>query len=169
MDTSNRTEWRTLLRRAAMWDLAVLFLTTVHHVYGAYRYHTLWRLHVAFVSGAAAAALVAAVLVVQRSTRARAATVAFGVFAGITILLPVIGIGLFEGGYNHALKNALYFGGASPALMRQLFPPPAYEMPGDAFFEITGVLQVVPAMLAGWHVYRVARSRSAVGDMSPAI
>jgi hypothetical protein len=32
--------------------------------------------------------------------------------------------------------------------MTRLFPPPTYELPNDAFFEITGILQVVPAALA---------------------
>jgi hypothetical protein len=43
----------------------------------------------------------------------------------------------------------------------RLFPPPKYELPNDAFFEITGVLQVVPAALAAAKLYRLARSRRA--------
>jgi hypothetical protein len=43
----------------------------------------------------------------------------------------------------------------APAVMVRLFPPPTYEMPNDAFFEITGMLQVVPAALAAWDVYRM--------------
>jgi hypothetical protein len=59
------------------------------------------------------------------------------------------------------LKNALYFGGAPLSLMTQMFPPPAYELPSNAFFEITGMLQVVPASLAGWSLYRLIRLRRA--------
>jgi hypothetical protein len=58
------------------------------------------------------------------------------------------------------LKNALYFGGASPDLMNYLFPPPAYELPSDAFFEISGVMQVVPSSLAAWSLYRVRQYRA---------
>lgn len=45
-------------------------------------------------------------------------------------------IGAFEGLYHHVVKNVLYFGGASPALLAPLFPLPTYEMPNDAFFDI---------------------------------
>jgi len=66
-------------------------------------------------------------------------------------------IGTFEGLYNHVVKNLLYFGGAPSALMLRLFPAPTYEMPNDVFFEITGVLQVVPAALAAWYLYRMTQ------------
>jgi hypothetical protein len=58
--------------------------------------------------------------------------------------VPSIGlIGAYEGIYNHILKNILYYGGAEPHVLSALFPPPKYEMPNDAGFEITGVLQGV--------------------------
>jgi hypothetical protein len=66
-------------------------------------------------------------------------------FSGATLLFPVAGVGFFEGAYNHVAKNVLYFAGASEQLLVKLFPPPAYELPNDWFFELTGVLQVLPA------------------------
>ena len=82
-----------------------------------------------------------------------------GVFVLGTLGIPILMIGMFEGLYNHVVKNLLYFGGASTGLTR-VFPPPTYEMPNDVFFEITGVLQVVPATLAAWYLSRVTqRSR----------
>ena len=38
--------------------------------------------------------------------------------------------------------------------MRRLFPPPTYEMPNNAFFEVTGVLQIVPGIAIGYCLYR---------------
>lgn len=32
--------------------------------------------------------------------------------------------------------------------MTSLFPPPTYEMPNNLIFEITGILQVLPAVVA---------------------
>ena len=32
--------------------------------------------------------------------------------------------------------------------MNRLFPPPTYEMPSDVFFEVTGVLQFLAAVVA---------------------
>ena len=91
------------------------------------------------------AALTAAGLAASHRVRVRrpgttSGEVAFWVFAAVMLVIPVGIIGLFEGGYNHAVKDALYFAGASEGLMRRLFPPPTYEMPDDAFFEITGAL-----------------------------
>ena len=57
-----------LLSRASWSALAVLLLTTVHHVYGAVVYHTPWRLHVGFVSVFAAAAIVLSQQVLRRGS-----------------------------------------------------------------------------------------------------
>jgi hypothetical protein len=67
--------------------------------------------------------------------------------------------GLFEGLYNHVVKDVLYFGGATTGLMMRLFPPPTYEMPNDMFFELTGILQVVPAAFAAWYLHRMMNRR----------
>jgi hypothetical protein len=68
-------------------------------------------------------------------------------------------IGFFEGGYNHVLKDALYFGGASRELMQTLFPAPAYELPHSVLFEVTGVAQLMPAVLGARHLYKLASER----------
>ena len=54
----------------------------------------------------------------------------------VTRLIPVLGIGTYEGGYNHGLKDALYFSGATAELMNRLFPAPTYEMPNDSFLRL---------------------------------
>ena len=136
-------------RRTLVDGLAVLILTTVHHVYGAYIYDTPWRNHVAHVAGLGAAALLGACVVFKRRAGTPVGEVALGILVLVTLVLPVIGIGLFEGGYNHALKNALYFAGTSPATMRRFFPPPTYELPSDVFFEVTGV-RIAAVGRAAW-------------------
>jgi hypothetical protein len=72
--------------------------------------------------------------------------------AGVTLVVPVLLFGAFEGVYNHAVKNILFLAGASIETMHRLFPPPTYELPSDLFFEATGVLQIVPAMAAGYYL-----------------
>lgn len=156
---TNSNPSQPLLSRTTWSALAALMLTTVHHVYGAYVYDTPWRLHAAHVSALVAVAIAGSRLVLRRSRGNLTGRIAFGVFALLTLVVPVLLIGIFEGAYNHVLKNALYFAGASPALMGRLFPPPTYELPNDAFFEITGVLQVVPTALAAWYLYRATHQR----------
>ena len=159
--------FQELSSRVASFAFAVLLLTTVHHVYGAYVYHTPWRLHAAFVSGFAAAAIMGSLLVLRRQTSEVTRRIAFRLFAAVTLAIPVLLIGLFEGGYNHVLKDALYFSGAPLSLMTRLFPAPTYEMPNNVFFEVTGVMQLVPGMLTAWFLYRLLRLRLDAATSSP--
>lgn len=139
------------LNRLASSAFGVLLLTSVHHAYGAYVYGTPWRLHVVIVSVLIAAAIAACLRVLRQKMGTR--TLAVGLFTAIIFLFPVLAIGLFEGGYNHALKDALYFGGASQGLLQRLFPAPTYEMPNDAFFEVTGAVQLIAGIVTWRHLY----------------
>jgi hypothetical protein len=148
-----------LSRRVGGMALGVLLLTSVHHAYGAWIYDTPWRLHVVLVAGLVAAVLLVSRLVVHWNPNAVSGKIAFWVFAAAVLGFPVVLIGLFEGGYNHFLKNALYFAGASPVVMSRLCPPPTYELLNDLFFEVTGVLQLVLGVVTGYDLYALIRSR----------
>jgi peroxiredoxin len=143
--------------------VATLVLTSVHHVYGAFAYATPWRLH---VLGLTVPAMLVIALSKQRVVRPPTNAVARWAFILTTLAVPILGIGLFEGFYNHLVKDALFFCGAPRALMTRFFPPPTYEMPNDAFFEVTGVAQVVAGALTAWHLYRFADSRAQLRDRS---
>ncbi|HYT88197.1 MAG TPA: hypothetical protein VEL76_05720, partial [Gemmataceae bacterium] len=144
---------------AARYALIGLLLTSVHHAYGAYIYATPWRYHAVLISGATALVILGSLARLRARPSNRSGTLALWVFVLTTLVVPVLAFGVFEGFYNHLVKNVLYFGGLSTTQMARLFPPPTYEMPNDAFFEITGILQVVPAALAAWQLYRVVRRR----------
>jgi hypothetical protein len=161
-----RTNFIRTGARVVQASLAALFLTAVHHVYGAYVYGTPWRTHVAFVSVVAAAALVGSFAVLRRPPGTVAGEIALSILAVVTLAIPVVGIGLFEGAYNHALKNALYFGGASLQTLSRLFPPPAYELPNDVFFEVTGVLQLFLGVAAGRRLYQLLAARRRIRRVS---
>jgi peroxiredoxin len=137
--------------RLARGAYAVLALTTLHHAYGAIRYQTPFRLHIVVVAAVVAGLIfTAGWLFARRQTLPRLVGL-----AATTLPFPVAGIGIFEGGYNHAAKNALYFAGAPERLLLTLFPPPTYELPNDPFFELTGVLQLVPAALTAYAFVRL--------------
>ena len=136
---------------------AIFAVTTIHHLYGASIYHTPWRIHAAIISGLATAVIGASVSLLRGHLDDALGAAASCVFVVATFLVPFLGFGVFEGGYNHLLKVALYFGHASPSLMKSLFPPPTYEMPNDAFFEITGVLQVIPGFITCYYLCRFVR------------
>jgi hypothetical protein len=126
----------------------VYVLTIIHHVYGAIAFSTPWRHHAAFLGlGGIAATLLAmwGALRPRSPVVRQAATV---LLLMLTLILGVALIGVFEGGYNHLVKLVLFFGGASADTMTRLFPPPTYELPSDVFFEVTGVLQFIAAIVA---------------------
>jgi hypothetical protein len=169
---ANRSPDRPAL--AGAW--ATLLLTAAHHVYGGIVYHTPWRLHGAAVALALGPALHALASTGERAESGKARAAARWAFASLVLLVPILSVGAFEGAYNHVLKNVLYFGGARPELLVRMFPPPTYELPSDAAFEISGCAQVLTAAwtaVAWWRYVRVsgrdvslARS-GAAGQQSP--
>ena len=137
--------------------LAILLLTSVHHVWGAYVFDTPFRLHIVFVAIPAAAAIIGVLYLAATRTGA-IGTMARWTAIAATALLPIALIGIYEGGYNHILKNLEYFlAGADAARAR--FPSPTYEMPSDLFFEASGALQFPAAMLASRELLRLIRAR----------
>ena len=140
--------------KALWWAIASMALTTVHHLYGAIIYHTPWRHHAALVATGTVLLSVASFRVHRSMASRRAGKIAFWIFVILSMLIAVLGVGVFEGGYNHTLKNILYFTTHDAALMQRLFPSPTYEMPNDAFFEITGVLQLPLGLVTGWKLIK---------------
>jgi len=137
-----------LVRNVNLSASLVYALTIVHHVYGAIVFDTPWRYHAAYLG---VAGIGATLLLTWGSTRGGPSALkraAKALLAALTLILAVGLIGVFEGAYNHAIKLLLFFGGAAPATMRRLFPPPTYEMPSDVLFEATGVLQFVAGLIA---------------------
>ncbi|HEY7529919.1 MAG TPA: hypothetical protein VIC56_04510 [Gemmatimonadota bacterium] len=122
-------------------------------------YDTPWRAHVVFPAAAWGLAAAVCLLALRRRPRSRAASAALGVFTAGTLLFPIGFLGLFEGGYNHVLKDALWLGGASPAVTTRLFPPPTYETPDDVFFEVTGVLHLPLAIVLLRDLVRLLAAR----------
>src|SRR5688572_4970149 len=145
-------------RAAFVGALATFGLTAVHHVYGAVLYDTPWRHHAAVVGAIASAVLWLAHRAYTRDPAGIRGRVALAVFVTVTGLIAVLAIGMFEGLYNHVMKNITYFAGLPLELHRELFPPPTYELPNDALFEVSGILQVVPAAYAAIALYRLLRA-----------
>jgi hypothetical protein len=161
------------LSRVTRYAYGILALTSAHHAYGAWLYATPWRLHVVGLS-LAAAMLIGGSAWIHRRYVGFGHTLAFWILCVVTFVFPFVMIGLFEGGYNHVLKNILYFEGASGALMQRLFPAPTYELPNSVVFEATGIAQFPVALLGLLHLYRLVvdsfagRNRMDVGVRPPA-
>ncbi|MBO9201549.1 MULTISPECIES: hypothetical protein [Niastella] len=133
--------------------ISIYILTALHHAYGAWLYKTPWRLHILY-HGLLLLLITGAFLLLYEWRKKKvflylylaAAGLFFGGF-----------IGVYEGIYNHLLKNILFFTGLSTANMHWLFPPSLYEMPNDWLFEITGVLQALFGLVQLHYLVKIFR------------
>jgi len=125
-------------------------LTALHHAYGAWLYKTPWRLHIVF-HGLIVLLVTGAFLFLYEWFKKKVFYFLYLLTAGL-----FFGglIGLYEGLYNHLLKNILYFSGLSPDSMHWFFPPSLYELPNDWLFETTGILQ---AFMGGVQLYYIVK------------
>lgn len=143
--------------RAGAAALAVLLLTSAHHIYGAVIYDTPWRSHIAQISAPVGAAITLAYYLGWLRRGSKLGLAATWTGSLIALAFPVAAIGIYEGGFNHVVKNAVYFGLGEDAA-RTLFPGAAYEMPNNFIFEATGVAQFPLAVLTAVLVVRLLRS-----------
>jgi hypothetical protein len=144
--------------RTALAHGAVLILTGVHHWYGAVRFDTPWRAHVIHLAvwiGLALAVFLSIGWLARDRRLGR-----WAVFAVVTVsmLVAVAWLGLYEGGYNHLVKNALFAAGVSDQAFLGLFPSAIYEPPEDWVFELSGTAQLPLGLFAGWSAVRLWRT-----------
>ena len=141
------------------WALVFEYATTLaHHVYGGLAYHAPERLVIALIM----TITVGATLALLRRYLTDRSRAALAVFAGVVVVVWVLVLGLFEGGYNHAYKDLLFLAGVSPSTALKLHPnlvPGDYIYPpNDTVFEITGALQLVGALIVLILIARLVRS-----------
>ncbi len=144
---------------AGLTSATVLLITSVHHLYGAVVYNTPWRAHVAPIAAFFILVIASGLFLFERRPHAPGARMFFWAAVGSILVVPVGLIGLFEGGYNHLLKNILYFSGVSQRVMNSLFPAPKYEMPNNLFFEVTGIGTFFAALPAAYYLCRLVTKR----------
>lgn len=107
----------TIATKALLASAGTLVLTVVHHLYGAAVYATPWRHHIAIIVLPVLLVLVLEYGVYRWRPLALIGKVSMRLFALLTILVPIAWIGVFEGGYNHVVKNILFFGGIPQATL----------------------------------------------------
>ncbi len=133
---------QALLKRLLWGGIFILLLTIIHHIYGGIIYNTPVRFHIAwFAVPAIGVMIILYTLHVRKKSSPAISKISLWLFIAVVILIPFGTFGLVEGGYNHLLKNVLYFGGASEEWMMNFYSDPIFEMPNDFWFEFTGILQ----------------------------
>ncbi|QRY65659.1 hypothetical protein JVX98_00710 (plasmid) [Ensifer sp. PDNC004] len=143
-------------RKAGAGALLLLALTSLHHAYGAYIYETPWRLHIVHLAVPAAIIITTALYVGRSKGGTMAGRVAIWLAALVVLAFPVAMIGIYEGGWNHVIKNIAYFGFGTDAA-RFLFPEPVYRLPDDFLFELTGIAQFPLAIVTALNTINLLR------------
>lgn len=134
-----------VVSKLCWYSTALMILTSIHHIYGAIIYETPWRLHVIVLSVPVILATWLLKYFITTSS-SRINMILFWLLLVVT-LVPSIGmIGVYEGIYNHLVKNIMFFSGASKETLVKFFPPPTYELPNDFWFELTGIAQGILAL-----------------------
>jgi hypothetical protein len=134
--------------------LVVLYAAFVgEHAYGAARYGTPIRLVGILPLGLL---LVLALWLLTRHARTGGR---LALSAGaIIVAVGFIGLaGVFEGGFNHALKLAFYFAGTSDDRLQGLFGGPNFVVPNDVMFEGVGTATLVLAVPVATHLGQLLR------------
>ncbi|MGN6569713.1 MAG: hypothetical protein ACTHJ0_17260 [Flavipsychrobacter sp.] len=144
----------SFLKQSVIANAAVYLLTSFHHYYGAIVYNTPWRKDVVF-NGAVVMLVALICLLLYRYFNKRAF---LAVYLLLTFLVFSVGIGIFEGAYNHLLKDLLYFSGMKLAAWRMFYPAPTYEVPDNVIFESTGIAQFFVALFQIYYLRKVYRS-----------
>ncbi len=139
--------------------ISLLVLTIIHHIYGAAIYATPWRHHVALIALPVILILIFTYGIYRWNPSSFVSRISMWIFIALTFLIPVGWIGLFEGGYNHVIKNALFFAKVPQSILEQLFPPPTYELPNDLWFEITGSLQFFVGFYTAYCLFRLWKDK----------
>ena len=147
------------IKKVRVWSVGTMVLTLIHHAYGAAIYDEPFRLHVAIYAIPVIVVLLASYAGFEKVKNLTRKKILLATFIVVTLVVPTLAIGVYEGGYNHLVKNILYFSGTSTAILDQLYPS-IYELPNDLVFELTGMAQFFGGIQCGIVLYR---SRGASG------
>ena len=132
-------------------------ISSVHHWYGAIVYETPWRAGVAYWIMGSVLVVYSLLFIYWKNLDNVVGRISIWLFFFSAVVFQA-GFVTFECVYSHVLKNILFFAGTPDFLLYKLYPSPAYHLPDNVFFEITGNLQLV-GFAAVWYGYRVFSCR----------
>jgi hypothetical protein len=149
---------KPLINRAVLAILAAYAVTTIHHIFGGVVDSAENRLLIPGILAPLIMIAVVSLYLLRRNGNA-APLITFAIVALVWVLL----LGLLHGGYAHLYKDIVFLVDAPPSLYYSLNPSEHYP-PDNAFFEVTGVLDVVGAAFVAYtaarliHVWRQVAS-----------
>ena len=146
-----------LIRVAVISGVVAGIISSAHHWYGAIVYDTPWRAGVTYWIAGSVLVVYSLLYVYWRNADNMVGRIAIWLFLFSAVIFQA-GFVMFECVYSHVLKNILFFSGSSEPLLERLYPAPAYHLPDNFFFELSGNLQLL-GFVAVWYAYQVFKSR----------
>ena len=137
-------------------------VTCVHHWYGAMAYDTPWRTEVVYWITFITMIVYSLLYVYWKHIHSLIGKIALWLFVVGAVFLQA-GFTLFECVYSHILKDILFFAGTSRAVLEQMYPAPAYHLPDNLLFEITGILQLT-GFIAVYFACRLFQAQLKAGE-----
>lgn len=160
MRFTNPIHSKKLMMFAVATGLIAGLVSSIHHWYGAIAYDTPWRAAVSYWIMGIVIIVYSLLFVYWKNVDNIVGKITIWAFLFSAVIFQA-GFIMFECVYSHVLKNLLFFGGLERTILDQLFPSPAYHLPDNLFFELTGLLQLV-GFTAVWYAYRVFKDRPRV-------
>lgn len=157
MKLSNSDYSKKLIILAVISGIIAGLISSVHHWYGAVEYNTPWRISVSYWIMGSILLVYSLLYVYWKNLGNIIGKSAIWLFLFIAVIFQA-GFIMFESVYSHVLKNILYFSDVPQSILEKLYPAPAYHLPDNLFFELTGLLQLV-GFVAVWYAYRVFHNR----------
>lgn len=131
-------------------------ISAFHHWYGAVVYHTPWRIGVSYWILGTVLVVYSLLYVYWKNSDNITGRISLWLFFFSAVVFQA-GFIIFECIYSHVLKNILFFSGIPTYILETLFPSPAYHLPDNMLFELTGLMQLV-GFVAVWYAYRVFKN-----------
>ena len=148
---------KKLIIAAVVSGIIAGLISSVHHWYGAIAYDTPWRAGVTYWIAGSVLVVYSLLFLYWKTATNIVGKISIWLFMFSAVIFQA-GFVAFECVYSHVLKNILFFSGVSESVLESLYPTPAYHLPDNLFFEITGNLQLV-GFIAVWYAYRVFKQR----------
>ena len=157
MTSFDYSKSRKLTVAAVISGIIAGVISSIHHWYGAIAYDTPWRAGVTYWIAGLVFVVYSLLYLYWKNVGNAVGKVSIWLFFLGAVIFQA-GFITFECVYSHVLKNILFFGGVSEPVLERLYPSPAYHLPDNMFFEVTGLLQLV-GFVAVWFAYRVFREK----------
>ena len=142
---------------ATVYGVVAGIISSFHHWYGAAVYATPWRSGISYWIVGSVLIIYSLLFIHWKCIDKVIGKIALWIFFFGAVVFQT-GFTLFECVYSHVLKNLFFFTGVPLSILERLYPEPAYHLPDNLFFEITGLLQLV-GLLAAWYAYRVFQAQ----------